>query len=74
MARKSKSVYEKIEEIRLEITSTEQTLIDLKSKLEQLLAEKDDLEMRQIWANIKSNGLTFIEAQGLINKQSKVTK
>lgn len=71
MARKSKSVYERIEETKLEITSTEQILIDLKSQLEVLLAEKDDLEMRQTWAAIKSNGLTIEDVQKILEKQNK---
>ncbi len=71
MARKSKSVYERIEETKLEITSTEQILIDLKSQLEILLAEKDDLEMRQTWAAIKSNGLTIEDVQKILEKQNK---
>ena len=71
MARKSKSVYERIEETKLEITSTEQTLIDLKSQLEVLLAEKDDLEMRQTWAAIKNNGLTIEDVQKMLEKQNK---
>ena len=71
MARKSKSVYERIETIKLEITSTEQTLIDLKSQLEVLLAERDDLEMRQAWAAIKNNGLTIEDVQKILEKQNK---
>lgn len=71
MARKSKSVYKKIEETKLEITSTEQILINLKSQLEVLLAEKDDLEMRQTWAAIKSNGLTIEDVQKILEKQNK---
>lgn len=71
MARKSKSVYERIEETKLEITSTEQILINLKSQLEVLLAEKDDLEMRQTWAAIKSNGLTIEDVQKILEKQNK---
>ena len=71
MARKSKSVYERIEETKLEIISTEQILIDLKSQLEVLLAEKDDLEMRQTWAAIKSNGLTIEDVQKILEKQNK---
>ncbi len=71
MARKSKSVYERIEETKLEITSTEQILVDLKSQLEVLLAEKDDLEMRQTWAAIKNNGLTIEDIQKILEKQNK---
>ena len=71
MARKSKSVYERIEEIKLEITSTEQQLVELKSQLQNLYQEKDDLEMRQTWAAIKNNGLTIEDVQKLLEKQKK---
>lgn len=72
MARKpkTKSVYEKIEEVESEITLTEQHLIELKSQLESLLAEKDDLEMRQTWAAIKNTGMTIEDVQKILFKQN----
>lgn len=65
MARKPKliSVYERIEETKSEITSTEQHLSQLKSQLETLLVEKEELEMRQAWEIIKKNGMTLEEIQ-----------
>lgn len=71
MARKTKSVYERIEETLSEITSTEQHLAELKSQLQSLYEEKDDLEMRQTWAAIKNNGLTIEDVQKLLDKQMK---
>ena len=71
MARKSKSVYERIEEIKSEIASTEQQLVELKSQLQNLYEEKDDLEMRQMWAAIKQNGLGIEDIQKFLEKQAK---
>lgn len=69
MARKPKnSVYDRIEETKLEIAKTEQYLAQLKLQLEDLLHEKDDLEMRQSWAMIKESGMTFEEVQKLLMK------
>lgn len=68
MARKPKliSVYERIEETKSEITSTEQHLSQLKSQLETLLVEKEELEMRQAWEIIKKNGMTLEEIQKIL--------
>ena len=71
MARKSKSVYERIEETLSEIQSTEQRLVELNTQLQGLYDEKDDLEMRQIWTAIKSKGLTIEDMQKLLEKQTK---
>ena len=73
MARKGKSVYERIEEVKSEIKLTEQHLSELKSQLQTLYDEKDDLEMRQTWAAIKSNGLNLEDIQKFLTKQSKAT-
>lgn len=68
MARKPKliSVYERIEETKSEITSTEQHLSQLKSQLETFLVEKEELEMRQAWEIIKKNGMTLEEIQKIL--------
>lgn len=71
MARKGKSVYERIEEVKSEIQLTEQHLSELKTQLQSLYDEKDDLEMRQTWAAIKSNGLNLEDIQKILTKQSK---
>lgn len=74
MARKSKSVYERIEETRNEIALTEDRLTQLKSHLIELENERDDLEMRQAWAAIKDNGLTIEDVQKILLKNIKQTK
>ena len=69
MARKSKSVYERIAETKDDITRLEQELVQAKTHLNELLQEKDDLEMRQAWAAIKEKGLGIEEVQKLLAKQ-----
>lgn len=69
MARKSKSsIYERIEETKSDILNTEQHLAQLNSLLEELLHEKDELEMRQAWSAIKESGMTLEEVQKLLEK------
>ena len=48
MARKSKSVYERIEEKLQSIKEAEELLVQLNNELQELYNEKDDLEMRQL--------------------------
>ena len=69
MARKQKSVYERIEETEANISSLEQELAQTKAHLVDLLNEKDDLEMRQTWSILKEKGLNFEEIQKLVAKQ-----
>lgn len=69
MARKQKSVYERIEEAEANIASLEQELSQSKAHLVELNNERDDLEMRQTWAILKEKGLNFEEIQKLISKQ-----
>lgn len=75
MARKPKvkSIYEQINEIESEITSTEQNLAQLKSQLDNLLLEKDELEMRQTWNAIKERGLSIEDVQKLLEINNKQT-
>ena len=74
MARKMKSVYERIEETLADIAYTEQQLGELRTQLQNLYDEKDELEMRQIWASIKNNGLTIEDVQSLISQQNQSAK
>ena len=69
MARKSKSVYERITEKKQEIELLEQNLAQAKSQLIDLETEKDDLEMRQAWAAIKGKGLSIEDVQKILAKQ-----
>ena len=66
MARKGKSVYERINDITSEINSTEQHLINLKTQLDSLLKERDNLEMHQAWQSLKDRGLGIEDLQNLL--------
>lgn len=70
MARKSKSksIYEQIKEVESEIVSNDQHLAQLKSQLENLLIEKDELEMKQTWNAIKESGLSMEDIKKLLEK------
>ena len=62
MAKKLKSVYERIEEKLQDIQETEKILATQKDELQTLYLEKDDLEMRQLLEMMKSKGLTINQA------------
>jgi hypothetical protein len=64
----SKSVYERIEETLLKIEETEKVLSDLRELLDELYAEKDDLEMRQTWSKINSIGLSMDDINKLLSE------
>lgn len=70
MARKPKTltVYERIEKAESEITSVERNLAYLKSQLEILYAEKDEIEMKEMWRIIKEKGMSMTDVQELIEK------
>lgn len=72
MARKSKSkasVYERIEDTLQKIKNHEEQLAELRVFLNELYAEKDDLEMRQTWATINEMGLSMEDLAKLLSKQ-----
>lgn len=59
MARKSKSVYERIEDKKVQIKEQEERLKQLNVELKELFSEKDDLEMRQLFEYARSNNITL---------------
>lgn len=61
MARKNKSVYERISATQEKIASLEEELKLTKQKLESLNKEKDELEMRQMFEQAKVNNLSLDE-------------
>ena len=61
MARKNKSVYERISATQEKIASLEEELRLTKQKMDSLNREKDELEMRQMFANAKANNLSLDE-------------
>jgi hypothetical protein len=64
----TKSVYERIEETLVKIEETEKVLSDLRELLDELYAEKDDLEMRQTWSKINSIGLSMDDINKLLSE------
>lgn len=73
---KSKSVYERIEEKKQNIKDAETVLAQLNDELQELFAEKDDLEMRQLLEAMKSKGLNINEALAKFdeNTEQKIAK
>lgn len=59
MARKSKSVYERIEDKKIQINEQEERLKQLNAELKELFSEKDDLEMRQLFEYTRTNNITL---------------
>lgn len=72
MARKSKSVYERIEDKKLSIKETEELLVTLNNELQELCAEKDELEMKKLLEAMKSKGLTIDEALSKIGEEKSL--
>lgn len=71
MARKLKSVYERIEEKLQDIKETEKLLATQNEELQTLYLEKDDLEMRQLLEMMKSKGLTIDQALAKFEGESE---
>lgn len=78
MARKLKSVYERIEEKEQNIREAEEVLATLNDELQTLNLEKDDLEMRQLLEAMKLKGLNINEAlakfEGSTEQKTSKTK
>lgn len=68
MARKSKSVYDRIEDKKKEILKAEEIFNNLNNELKNLLIEKDELEMKQLLEHMKSKNLNIEQAIDLIDK------
>lgn len=68
-SRRGKSVYERIEDIKNEIALTEEKLAELKMHLTTLNAEKDDLEMHQLFDFIRANGISLDQAKSLMGNR-----
>lgn len=68
-SRRGKSVYERIEDTKNEIALTEEKLAGLKMHLTTLNAEKDDLEMHQLFDFIRVNGISLDQAKSLMGNR-----
>ena len=74
MARTPKivSVYDKLNKIEQDIVETENRLKKLISERAELLKEKDELEMKKLWAYLKEQNLSFEEVQNLISNNKQI--
>ena len=72
MARTAKnvSIYDRLNKNEQDIINAENLLKTLKSERDTLLQEKDDYEMRKIWAKIKEQELTYDQAEKILVKSS----
>ena len=63
-----KNVYERIDEQKNKIQETETLLKKLNDELQELYAEKDDSQMRQLLKQMKDSGLSIDQAMKLLQK------
>jgi type II secretory pathway component PulF len=66
-----KNVYERIEDKKLAIKETEETLARLNEELQELFNERDKLEMEKLFAMMKENGLTIDKALELLQSNEQ---
>lgn len=67
MARKTKlSIYEQIEAKQQAIKKTEELLQKLNTELESLYAQRDELEMKQLFAKMREKNLSIDKATELL--------
>lgn len=67
MARKTKlTIYEQIEAKQQAIKKTEELLQKLNTELESLYAQRDELEMRQLFAKMREKNLSIAKATELL--------
>lgn len=63
-----KNVYERIEDTKRRISETEETLAQLNMLLNNQMAERDDLEMHQLFDFIRKNNISLDQAKNLMSK------
>lgn len=71
MARRQKTIYEKIEDSRAIIAELEKKLREENTVLDSLLQEKDDMEMRQAWLLLKNNNISVDKLTSILDKSKK---
>ena len=68
MARQAKkNVYKRIEEQQAKIKEAEMTLAKLNDELHVLFAERDELQMHQLFDKMKSQGLDIDKALDILS-------
>lgn len=63
-----KNVYERIEDTKRRIAETEENLAQLKMLLNNQMAERDDLEMHQLFDFIRKNNISLDQAKDMMSK------
>lgn len=63
-----KNVYERIEDTKRKISETEETLAQLNVLLNNQMAERDDLEMHQLFDFIRKNNISLDQAKNMMSK------
>lgn len=64
-----KNVYERIEDTRRKISETEEILANLKMLLSTQMAERDDLEMHQLFDFIRKNNISLDQAKDMMTNK-----
>lgn len=64
-----KNVYERIEDTKRKIAETEETLAQLKILLSNQMAERDDLEMHQLFDFIRKNNISLDQAKDMMSNK-----
>lgn len=63
-----KSIYEQIEDIKFEISETEQRLISLKNQKKELEKQKTEQEMKLLYDRMKEQNMSLEEAMSALTK------
>lgn len=63
-----KNVYERIEDTKRKIFETEEMLAQLNVLLNNQMAERDDLEMHQLFDFIRKNNISLDQAKNMMSK------
>lgn len=71
MARKPKSVYERIAEVESKIKSHENAIAQLNEELAVLNTEKDNIEMQKIFEHSKQINMSYEDVIKALNMYSK---
>lgn len=64
-----KNIYERIEDTKRKISETEETLAQLKMLLSNQMADRDDLEMHQLFDFIRKNNISLDQAKDMITNK-----
>lgn len=66
--RRNKTVYERIESKKEEIKLAQEKLEQLNVQLQNLIKEKDNLEMKKLFETMKKNGISLDDALKKLKK------